>query len=163
MPIFLLVIAGFLLWLYIGNQGGKPASGGSFEDQMSGSDALTKFVEGWANAEGYNVSGSLAQRNNNPVNLKGDWPGATGHDQYGFAIFDSPESGFAAAQTYVNQNAASHPLWTLQNFFAKVLGNLQGQPVDNDQGNSDQEAANVASYLGVSPDTTVSDYLGVQS
>lgn len=157
----LLVIAVALLWL-IGRMQGNGASqqqSGLTEADMS--KPLELFTQAWGRAEGYDVPGSLAQRNNNPGNLKGDYyHGVIGVDSHGFAIFDSPDSGFAAAQSYVQRNAANNPGWTIQNFFAKVLGNLSGQPVNNEQGNSNQEADTVASILGVPSDSNLSDYIG---
>ena len=114
----------------------------------------------WAQAEGWDQPGSLAQRDNNPVNLKGHWAGQVGSTSQGFAVFSDSGYGFDAADSYLEKQAAAHPDWTLRNLFAKILGNLSGQPVNNEQGNSDQEAANVANYLGISPDVTLRDYGG---
>lgn len=126
-------------------------------------DPIDSIVAGWARFEGYFQPGSLASRNNNPGNLKGDYPGVIGHTPQGFAIFGSSVDGWNAAQGYVERNAAQHPDWTFQNFFAKVLGSLSGTPVNNDQGNSNNEAQFVADYSGVDPSTQVSSYLGSDS
>lgn len=165
--LLLLILIVALLWLAGAGQSNDSTSPASppptspAGSDVSSYNPLTQLTNAWANAEGWNVAGSLAQRNNNPVNLKGDWPGVVGHTEQGFAIFDSPDSGFAAAQNYVQRNATAHPGWTLQNFFAKVLGSLSGTPVNDAQGISDQEASNVASYLGIPSNTVLSQYLGV--
>lgn len=154
----LLVLVVALLWL-IGQAQGNPSQSAQGEGQTS--NALQSFTQAWANAEGWNVSGSRARRNNNPANLVGgDYIGVTGQDSQGFDQFDTASDGWAAAEGYVTQNAFTHPGWSFKNFFAKVLGNLSGTPVNNDQGNSDQEATNVASYLGVPSDTNLNDYIG---
>lgn len=156
----LLIIAVVLLLVFHRRQSGGAAPGPQYAPAAS-SNPLDLFTAGWANAEGYNVAGSRAQRNNNPVNLVGgNYTGVIGQDAQGFDIFDSAESGWAAARGYVQRNASNNPGWNFQNFFGKVLGNLLGQPVDNSQGNSNQEAANVADYIGVPADTNLSDYLG---
>ena len=157
----LLILAVALILVLNRKQGGGASQGSPQYTPAASSNPLDLFTAGWANAEGYNVAGSRAQRNNNPVNLVGgNYTGVIGQDAQGFDIFDSAESGWAAARGYVQRNANSNPGWSFQNFFGKVLGNLLGQPVDNSQGNSDQEAANVAGYIGVAPDTNLNDYLG---
>jgi hypothetical protein len=161
----LLIIAGIVAWLYIKGQG---TAGGASNPQAlpanpstsaAGYSPFSALADAWANAEGFFKPGSLAQRNNNPVNLKGTgWPGQTGSTPQGFAVFSDEAYGFDAAQSYLAKQATAHPDWTLKNLFAKILGNTQGQPVNNDQGNSDQEAQNVANYLGISSGTSLSDY-----
>jgi len=174
MPV-LLIAAAFLVWWLLSHH----ASEGSGDSTKSGISAAAASVAGvdqstfaanysplddladaWANAEGWNVAGSLAQRNNNPANLKGNWPGVVGHTASGFAIFDSPDSGRDAEKQWLARQVSQHPAWTLRQLFAKVLGDLQGNPVNNAQGDSDQEAENVAHYLGISPGVNLHDYLG---
>jgi hypothetical protein len=167
MELLTIVAAGLLAWLYL--KGRAQASNSSQVTMpaaqpgtdLTAYDPLDDLAVAWANAEGWNKSGSLAQRNLNPVNLKGAWPGQVGTTPQGFAIFPDQSYGFAAAESYLQKQAAEHPDWTLRQLFAKILGNLSGQPVNNSQGNSDEEAANVASYLGISPDTTLSSYTGM--
>ncbi len=124
---------------------------------------LGSLADAWARAEGFYQSGSLAQRSNNPVNIKGTWDGVTGHTPSGIAVFDTPDSGFSAAQSWLARQAQEHPTWTLYQLFAKVLGSVDGTPVDNAQGNSNQEAENVASFLGVPASTPVSSFLGMSN
>jgi hypothetical protein len=118
-----------------------------------------ELVTGWATIEGYFKPGTLAQRLNNPVNIHGNWPGVTGHTASGEAIFDTPEDGFSAADAWVQKQEQQHPTWSFRQLFAKVLGALDGTPVNNAQGNSDAEANFVAGYVGTSPDTIVTDFL----
>ena len=162
MEAVLVIFVAFVAWLFLKGRAasGEPAT--PAVDTSAHVDSYNPFNDlaaAWANAEGWNVPGSLAQRNNNPVNLTGTgWPGQIGTDKRGFAIFSDVGSGFGSAQLYLQQQAAAHPAWTLRNLFAKILGNLSGQPVNNDQGNSNVEAQNVANYLGISPDMTLESY-----
>jgi hypothetical protein len=164
----LLIALAILLWLALqGSQGsgGNDASADTGESADAGSDASNYGAAGsvataWARIEGFYQPGTPAQRYNNPVNLHGNWPGVVGHSSSGIAIFDSVSDGFAAAVAYIQQQAAAHPGWSFSNFFGKVLGNLQGQPVDNDQGDSEAEAGYVAGQLGVDPGTQLSSYVG---
>jgi hypothetical protein len=64
---------------------------------------LQDLANAMAQMEGANVSGSLAQRNNNPGNLKfANQAGAIGQDANGFAIFDSLADGQAALLNQLN-------------------------------------------------------------
>lgn len=68
-----------------------------------------------AQMEGWNVSGSLAQRNNNPGNLRAG-KGQIG-TQNGFAVFATPQAGWDALSNQI-QLDASRGL-TLQQFISK--------------------------------------------
>lgn len=58
---------------------------------------LTDIANSMAAMEGDNVTGSLAQRNNNPGNLRfANQIGAVGQDANGFAIFATPDDGMNA-------------------------------------------------------------------
>jgi hypothetical protein len=167
MDLGLIIVAGLLAWLYA-----KSRAGGDAADQTatpvspapttpaSGFDPWSDLAVAWAHAEGWDQPNSLARRNANPVNIKGNWPGQVGSTPQGFAVFSDEAYGFDAAESYLQQQAETHPDWTLRNLFAKVLGNPSGQPVNNDQGNSDQEAQNVANYLGIPVDDTLANYMG---
>lgn len=64
---------------------------------------LQDLANAMAQMEGVNVTGSLAQRNNNPGNLKfANQAGAIGQDSNGFAIFDSLADGQAALLNQLN-------------------------------------------------------------
>ena len=121
---------------------------------------LDAFTEAWAHFEGWDQPGSLAQRNNNPVNIKGSWDGVVGHTPAGFAIFSDSSFGWGAADSYVQEQAAQHPNWSLRQLFGKILGSLSGDDVNNDQGNSVAEANYVAGQLGVPSSTNMSTLIG---
>jgi hypothetical protein len=172
MEVVIIAAVVFLAWEYLKSQAQASSGGGGdlaspdstsaaqTGEQVSDYDPLSDLAVAWANAEGWNKPGSLAQRNANPVNLKGTWPGQVGSTPQGFAVFSDEGYGFDAAESYLAKQAAAHPDWTLRQLFAKILGNLNGQPVNNAQGNSDQEAETVATYLGISPDTTLETFMG---
>jgi hypothetical protein len=165
MELVAILVAASAAWLWLRNRaaGGvsqpatAPAANGT---TLSEYDPWSDLAVAWAHAEGWDQPGSLARRNANPVNLKGNWPGQVGSTPQGFAVFSDEAYGFDAAESYLQQQAAAHPNWTLQNLFAKILGNPSGQTVNNDQGNSDEEAESVAAYLGISPGTTLVSYAG---
>jgi hypothetical protein len=160
------LIAAFVAWLIIKSRAASSSlqtqpsvdtsNSGESLSEYTPTDALT---ESWAQIEGFFTPGTLAQRLNNPVNIHGNWPGVIGHTSTGEAIFSDPSFGWGAAETYAQQQAQAHLDWSFQNFFAKVLGNLKGQPVNNDQGNSNAEAGFVAAQLGIDPGTNLADYI----
>ncbi len=77
-----------------------------FPDRGKGKMALVDIANVMAQIEGWNVAGSLAQRNNNPVNLRfANQPGAT-LGEGGFAKFSSPDAGFAAAENQISLDAS---------------------------------------------------------
>jgi hypothetical protein len=159
----LILIAALVAWLIIKGRAagnGSSAPTGAMPPSQFGPSPADQLTQAWAAFEGWNTPGTPAQRYNNPVNIHGSWDGVVGHSPSGIAIFNDPDSGWQAAVTWEQQQAAQHPQWTLQNFFAKVLGSLSGTPVNNDQGNSDAEAQFVAAQIGVSPTTSLSQYLG---
>lgn len=123
-------------------------------------DPIDNITDAWAQFEGFYKQGSVAQRSNNPANVKGDWPGVVGHTSSGIAIFDDVGDGWSAATAWIQQQLAQHPDWSFEQLFGKVLGNLTGGSVNNDQGNSDNEASFVAKQLGVPAGSSVADYTG---
>ena len=149
----LLLALGAVLFLRSVVRRGASASG-------AGSGPLDNITEASAQFEGFYQPNSVAQRYNNPDNVKGDWPGVVGHTSSGIAIFDDVGDGWDAAHSWFYQQEQQHPDWTFSQLFAKFLGDLNGNPVNNDQGNSENYANYVANYLGVPPDSRVTDYTG---
>jgi hypothetical protein len=62
-----------------------------------------------AQMEGYNVPGSIAQRYNNPGNLRyaPTESGSANTASGTFATFDTPQDGYAALQSYIESKASS--------------------------------------------------------
>lgn len=118
---------------------------------------MGSFIDSLSNAiarmEGYNVAGSLAQRNNNPGNLRSG-QGQIGMDAKGYAIFATPEAGFAALQNQVNLNVGRG--LTLEEFFAGKPGVYSGYAPSADSNDPTNYANTVAGWLGIDPNTTLS-------
>lgn len=107
-----------------------------------------------ANMEGFNTSGTLADRNNNPGNLKYvGQAGAIGQDSRGFAIFDSVESGWNALQRQI-QLDASRGL-TLREFTYKYA-----PPSEN---NTTNYLSYLTGNLGLSADTPLASLNVIQN
>ena len=119
-------------------------------NSLGQSDFVSSFANAIARFEGYNVSGSVAQRNNNPGNLRSG-AGQTGVDANGYAIFPSPDAGFAALDNQINLNIARG--LTLNQFFAGEPGVYPGYAPSADSNNPAQYAATVAGWLGIDPNT----------
>lgn len=104
-----------------------------------------------ANMEGFNVSGSIANRYNNPGNLRyaptqsGSANTASGQ----FATFATPQDGWNALQSYIENNAASG--MDLQSFIYKYA-----PPTEN---NTSGYLNTVSSQLGVDPSISLSDLI----
>lgn len=114
------------------------------------SDSVIRLSQAIANAEGFNVSGSLPATNNNPGNLTLDVNGtAVGTDSHGFMQYATPQDGWNALYYQVNlilSNASS--LYNNAMTLAQI-GNIYSP------GTGSVWASNVASYLGTSTATPV--------
>lgn len=118
--------------------------------------AISTWAAAIAQFEGYNVSGSVADRNNNPGNLKfANQPGAVGEDSSGFAIFPDPATGMDALEDQLEAYTTEYPNYSISQIMAHYLG--QSSPGVSDQGNSVTYASYVAGQLGVDPSTTLSE------
>lgn len=163
MELLLAIVAIVLVRAYLRGQAGVGNAGSS--STVPGSDTgaygpVSDITGAWARFEGFFQPGSIAQRDNNPDDVKGDWPGVIGHTSSGIAIFDTTDDGWSAGDGWVQEQEQEHPDWSFSQLFGKVLGDLDGNPVDNDQGNSNNEANFVAAQLGVDPGSAVTDYTG---
>lgn len=107
---------------------------------------MASLAEAIAQMEGWNKSGSRAQRNNNPGNLRASSL-AIGKDDAGYAIFPSADVGWQALIRQIGLDTARGK--TLSQF-------LKGYapPSENNTSNYIQY---VASTLGVSPNTALQD------
>lgn len=170
MPLLLLIAAAIAVLLVRVGAANAPTSlpapatppDGAGGTSISDYEPIDAFTEAWAHFEGWDKSGSLAQRNNNPVNIKGSWDGTVGHTPSGFAIFSDPSYGWGAAESWVQDQAKQHPDWSIRQLLAKAMGSLTGQDVNNEQGNSVMEAENISGELGVPDSTNLAAYLGGQ-
>lgn len=101
------------------------------------------------------LPGTRADRNHNPLNLKGDtvhWNGMTGVDSGGFAQFATPADGWTAADKNLQAKANLHGLNTV----AGVIGDpkwgwsASGMP-GNTSASTNNYIASVSHELGVGP------------
>ncbi len=122
------------------------------------------FLSAWAGAiatfEGFYISGSRPQRNNNPGDLKyAGQPGAVGQDAAGFAIFPDPSTGWTALnnqlQAYVNEFPGYSLYQIMEHYLGQNITASGGQTTS--QGNSTTYANAVAAAIGVDPSTTLFD------
>ena len=89
---------------------------------------MTTLAEAIAQMEGFNTPGTVAQRNDNPGNLRFvGQAGATGKDSKGFAIFPTAEEGWQALQAQIALDAGRG--LTLTQFMGKYA-----PPSENDTG-----------------------------
>jgi hypothetical protein len=123
-------------------------------NDLGQSDFVSSFANAIARFEGYNVAGSLAQRNNNPGNLRSG-PGQTGVDANGYAVFPDAATGFAALDNQISLNISRG--LTLNQFFAGEPGVYAGYAPSADANNPAQYASTVAGWLGVDPNTPLQD------
>jgi hypothetical protein len=110
-----------------------------------------------ARFEGYGVAGSVAQRNNNPGNLRAG-PGQTGTDANGYAIFPDAATGYAALDNQIDLNINRG--LTLNQFFAGEPGVYAGYAPSADSNNPTQYAATVAGWMGIDPTVPLSTLAG---
>jgi len=125
---------------------------------MADSSLVQSLSNAIAQFEGYNVPGSVAQRNNNPGNLRSG-PGQTGTDSKGYAIFPDAATGFAALNNQVSLNVDRG--LTLQTFIGGNQDPTQGAIYPGYAPSADNN--NVSNYvsflsgkLGIGPDTPLS-------
>jgi hypothetical protein len=110
-----------------------------------------------ARFEGYGVAGSVAQRNNNPGNLRAG-PGQIGTDPNGYAVFPDPATGYAALDNQIDLNINRG--LTLNQFFAGEPGVYAGYAPSGDSNNPSQYAATVAGWMGIDPNVPLSTLAG---
>lgn len=119
---------------------------------MASVDNLAQAI---ARYEGYYSTGSVAQRNNNPGNLR-SW----GNNPVvgGFAQFPTAETGWVALRSQVQRNIDRG--LTLDEFFAGKPGTYSGYAPSADNNRPLTYAATVANWLGISPGVQLSDAIG---
>jgi hypothetical protein len=124
-----------------------------------GAVSVDSLASAIAQMEGYNTPGTLAQRNNNPGNLRSA-PGQTGSSG-GFAVFDTPAAGWAALDSQINTNVGRG--LTLNEFFAGKPGVYAGYAPSADSNNPAGYASFVASQTGADPNVPLSSLLAGDS
>lgn len=117
------------------------------------SDAINEFAAGIALAEGFYVGGSRAQRNNNPGNLTVDTTGKGIGKDGDFIVYSNPTDGWTALRRQVEL--------ILTNASKFYNSGMTLRQIAETYTTTDQLAwaTNVASKLGISIDTPVSELL----
>ena len=115
---------------------------------MNITPTIQAMAQAVTNQEGQ--PGDRNYRNNNPGNLKPPnggiyWPGQTGVDGGGFAVFDSWADGMSALQNNLAVHIANNPSQSITDYFAQYSPDSTGL--------SGEYGANIAAALGISPDT----------
>ena len=117
---------------------------------MADSSLTQSLSNAIAQFEGYNVPGSVAQRNNNPGNLRSG-PGQSGTDPNGYAIFPDAATGFAALNNQVSLNINRG--LSLQTFIGGVPGGYPGYAPSGDNNNVANYVNFLSGKLGIDPNT----------
>jgi hypothetical protein len=126
------------------------AATGPGDSVSAQSDALDNMAQGIAQFEGYPLTGSLANRTNNPGNI-GTYGGNV-------ASYSDAGDGWDALNSYITTKAQANPEWDFYDFSRYYLtGDTQGQAGPNQ--NPDAYAEYIANYMGVDPTQTVSSVL----
>jgi len=112
--------------------------------------ATDDIAQGIAKVEGWSISGSLAQRNNNPGNLRYVGQAGAVPGDGGFAYFSSPEDGWAALNRQIELDASRG--LDLSSFMQKYAPSQDGNDPTS-------YAAMLANGLGVSPFAKLSDII----
>lgn len=131
------------------SSGGAPGG----EANSGGASLLSEWARAIAAFEGWGKSGSLAQRNNNPGNLRYAGQSGAVQGERGFAKFSTPEAGWAALERQLGLYVARDPNKTLAQQMAVYAPSLDG----NDPA---AYAAYVAKRLGASVTDTLGSLFG---
>jgi hypothetical protein len=117
------------------------------------SEFVDRLAEAIARFEGYFIAGSLAQRNNNPGNLR-SWGSLPVRD--GYAVFPTPEAGWAALRRQIELNISRG--LNLYEFFGGKPGVYPGYAPSTDRNDPINYANTVAGWLGVDPTVPLTQY-----
>ena len=123
------------------------ALGGGVALSMTVSPLIQKFANAIANAEGFQVVGSIPNRNNNPGDITDP---ATGS----FMSYATPDDGWNALYSQVSAMFSG-----TSRYYNPSMTISQVAQIYSPDGWLNW-ANNVASYLGVSTDTTLNDLQG---
>lgn len=107
---------------------------------------VSKFAEAIAIEEGFYVVGSVAQRNNNPGNLR-SWGAYPIVD--GYAKFPTVDHGWISLRRQIRRNIARG--LTTYEFFAGKPGVYAGYSPAEDSNRPKEYAEFVASKMGIDP------------
>lgn len=117
-------------------------------------DLIDQIAQAIARMEGYFTPGTIAQRNNNPGNLRrwGSRPVVNG-----YAKFETPEEGWAALRQQIQKNIDKG--LNLLEFFAGKPGVYPGYAPAGDDNDPVNYARFVARQAGIDLNTPLKDLL----
>jgi len=118
-------------------------------------DSLAQSI---ATMEGYFKPNTLAQRNNNPGNLR-NW--GSNPVQNGYAVFPTAEAGWAALRRQIELNIGRG--LTLDEFFGGKLGVYSGYAPSADSNNPAHYAQFVAGRAGIPANQPITAFLSGQT
>jgi hypothetical protein len=116
-----------------------------FPSNKDYSAIINVLAQAIATAEGFYVSGSKAQRQNNPGNIT---------DASGIASYPTADAGWAALYRQIGLMFSGSAIYNTSMTLAEIAY-YYADGAHDPQGATNW-ANNVASYLGVTPDTTLS-------
>jgi hypothetical protein len=117
-------------------------------------DLVDKIAEAIARMEGFYKPGSLAQRNNNPGNLR-SW--GSRPVSGGYAVFETPEAGWAALKQQIRRNIDRG--LNLLEFFGGKPGVYAGYSPAADKNDPVAYARFVAQRAGIDVTTPLKELL----
>lgn len=117
------------------------------------SDFVGRLAQAIARFEGYFISGSIAQRNNNPGNLR-SWGSLPVRD--GYAVFPTAQAGWDALQSQIEMNISRG--LNLYEFFGGKPGVYAGYAPSADRNDPMNYADTVAGWLGIDPTVSLAQY-----
>ena len=119
----------------------------------SSSTLVNQLASAIATQEGYGAANSACTSINNPGCLRAG-PGQTGTSAQGFAVFPDADTGWSALDSQIQSNINLGV--NLQQFFAGEPGVYPGYAPSADSNNPSAYANNVASAVGISTTTPLS-------
>jgi hypothetical protein len=118
--------------------------------------SVDDLAQAIARFEGFLVPGSIAQKDNNPGNLRAG-VGQTGTDANGFAIFPDVATGYSALDNQIQLNINKG--LTLDQFFGGLPGVYPGYAPAADSNNPAQYATTVGGWIGIDPTVQLSSII----
>lgn len=148
-------VGALALWLRrpsLAEPTGDPIDGNIWDPgPVNYSDSVTSFAQAIAYAEGYGIPGAIPTVANNPGDLViPGWAPTMG--SAGIAVFDSPDYGWSRLYRQVALIIAGRSNYYRLDMTLAEMGRTYA-------GGDENWSRNVASYLGVSPSTTLAQVL----
>lgn len=121
-------------------------------------ELIDNLAQSIATMEGFFKPNTIAQRNNNPGNLR-TW--GANPVKNGYAVFNSPEEGWAALRKQVQLNVNRG--LTLEEFFGGKPGVYSGYAPSADSNDPANYARFVSGRAGIAADRPITSFLSEQT